>query len=116
MKFLVNNAIEKQHRAWCEKAVEINLLLADKKGLPEGMELGQSIVDYALDKLRKELLAPPMPKVKPLKDKSPVKVMYCGEQYLELRLNSIVEEGGDVVSVTWQGVPHSRFVVVYRGE
>ena len=113
MKFLVNNAVEKQHRAWCEKAADINVLLADKKGLPEGMGLGQSIVDYALDKLRKELIA--QKSVRHPKGRSPVKVMYCGEQYLECRLNRIIEEGGCVVSVTWQGVPHSRFVVVYRG-
>lgn len=43
-----------------------------------------------------------------------IKVTYFCEQYLERRLAALEERGSQVISVTWQGVPYSRFVVVYR--
>ena len=43
-----------------------------------------------------------------------IKVMYCGDQYLERRLTRIEQDGSKVISVAWQGVPYSRFVIVYR--
>lgn len=117
MGFFDNHRVAKQHGKWCEKAAYINCLMADvpKHLRPKDIPLGGNIVDYALDRLAKEMCdfaAPPMPKVKPPKNERKLHVYYeSSVDFLEKRLNAIK---GDVISVTWQGVPHSRFVIVWR--
>ncbi len=41
------------------------------------------------------------------------KVTYCCYDLLERRLNSV---GGEIISVTWQPAPYSRFIIVYKVE
>jgi hypothetical protein len=43
-----------EHARWCEKACDINEAM-QKRGKPEDLPLGMSIIDYALDRLSEDI-------------------------------------------------------------
>lgn len=43
-----------------------------------------------------------------------IKIYECDHQYLETRLNQLSDKGYTIISVTWRGVPHSKYTVVYH--